>query len=57
VPDCPEPEPGAAALADRIYAAPKDDGLWFWWSWYEPIARDTAQAAVLIRRARRPEFS
>jgi hypothetical protein len=47
------PEPGAAALNETIYAAPKDDGLWFWWSWAEPIHQDTAQAAALIRRALR----
>jgi hypothetical protein len=53
------PEPGAGALNEHIYAAPKDDGLWFWWSWAEPIAKDTAETAVLIRRALRtaPEFS
>ena len=53
------PEPGAAALNEHIYAAPKDDGFWFWWSWAEPIARDTAQAAAMIRRALRaaPEFT
>jgi hypothetical protein len=53
------PEPGAAALADRIYAAPGDGGFWYWWSWYEPIARNTAETAALIRRALRaaPEFS
>jgi hypothetical protein len=53
------PEPGAAALNETIYAAPKDDGFWYWWSWSEPIARDTAQAAALIRRALRAatEFS
>jgi hypothetical protein len=29
--------PAAAQLAETtIYAAPKDDGFWFWWSWYEP---------------------
>jgi hypothetical protein len=47
------PEPGAAALSETIYAAPKDDGFWFWWSWAEPIARDTAETAALIRRALR----
>jgi hypothetical protein len=53
------PEPGAAALSERIYAAPKDDGFWFFWSWYEPIASDTAETAALVRRALRaaPEFS
>ena len=53
------PEPGAAALNERIYAAPGDGGFWFVWSWFEPIARETAQAAALIRRALRaaPELS
>jgi hypothetical protein len=47
------PEPGAAALAEHIYAAPKDDGVWFWWSWFEPIAQDPAATAAIIRRALR----
>jgi hypothetical protein len=53
------PEPGAAALSETIYAAPKDDGFWYWWSWKDPIARDTAQAAAMIRRALRaaPELT
>jgi hypothetical protein len=53
------PEPGAAALNERIYAGPKDDGLWFWWSWGEPIAQGIPETAALIRRALRtaPEFS
>jgi hypothetical protein len=46
------PEPGAA-LAETIYAAPKDDGFWFWWSWAEPIAQDAGSAAAIIRRALR----
>ncbi|HMH93224.1 MAG TPA: hypothetical protein VK586_19330 [Streptosporangiaceae bacterium] len=53
------PEPGAAALSEHVYAAPKDDGLWFWWSWGEPIAQGIPEAAALIRRALRaaPEFT
>ena len=47
------PEPGARALAEHIYAAPKDDGLWFWWSWAEPIAQDPPATAAIIRRALR----
>jgi hypothetical protein len=28
------PEPGAAALAEYIYAAPVADGTWrYWWPW------------------------
>jgi len=53
------PEPGAAALAEHVYAALRDDGFWFWWSWAEPIAREPGDTAALIRRALRaaPEFS
>jgi hypothetical protein len=53
------PEPGAAALSEHIYAAPKDDKLWFWWLWEEPIAQDVPETAELIRRALRaaPELS
>jgi hypothetical protein len=47
------PEPGARALAEFIYAAPKDDEFWFWWAWAEPIATDTAEAAAAITRALR----
>jgi hypothetical protein len=47
------PEPGAGALAEHIYAAPKADGWWFWWSWAEPIAPDiTATAAIILRALR-----
>jgi hypothetical protein len=46
----------ATAPAEHVYAAPRDaDGaIWFWWSWAEPIAQDTAQAAEMITRALRP---
>ena len=49
------PETGARALAERIYCAPRDADrdLWFWWSWFEPITRDTAEAAGVIMRALR----
>jgi len=49
--------PAAAQLAETIWAAPKDDGFWFWWSWAEPIAQDpAATAAVIVRALRaRPE--
>jgi hypothetical protein len=51
--------PAAAQLAETIWAAPKDDGFWFWWSWAEPIARDpVATAAIILRALRaRPESS
>jgi hypothetical protein len=42
------PEPGARALAEATCAAPEDDGLRFWRSWAEALARD-APAAVLTR--------
>jgi hypothetical protein len=47
--------PAAAQLADTIWAAPKDDGFWFWWSWAEPIAKDPAAAAAIIVRALRTQ--
>lgn len=48
------PEAGARALADHVYAAPKEDGFFYWWSWNEPIspvARGAAEAAGTIMRA------
>lgn len=45
--------PAAAQLAETIWAAPKDDGFWFWWSWAEPIAQDPAATAAMILRALR----
>jgi hypothetical protein len=53
------PETGAGALNERIYAGPKEDGLYFWWSWGEPIAQGIPETAELIRRALRaaPELS
>ena len=48
------PEPGATALAEHIYAAPVADGTWrFWWPWAEPIAAEPAGAAEVITRALR----
>ena len=43
--------PQASALAEDVYAAPGQDGQWwFWWSWAERIAsgEDLAGAAVRI---------
>jgi hypothetical protein len=47
------PEPGAGALAENIYAAPKGDSWWFWWSWAEPIAQDITATAAILRRTLR----
>jgi hypothetical protein len=47
------PETGARALAEHIYAAPREGGFWFWWSWAEPIAQDSAETAARIMRALR----
>lgn len=47
------PEPGAQALHDRIYAAPRGRSWWFWWSWAEAIAQDPHDAAMIITRALR----
>jgi hypothetical protein len=48
------PVPGCRALAEDIYAAPKQDGFWFWWSWAEPIAQTAEDAAAAITRVLRP---
>jgi hypothetical protein len=48
------PEPSAGLRTEHIYAAPKEDGMWFWWSWAEAISADAEQAAVAITRALRP---
>lgn len=49
------PEPGAAALSEDIYAQPTADGAWaYWWPWAEQIADTAAQAAGIIVRVLRP---
>ena len=49
------PEPGAAALSEHVYAQPRGDGTWvFWWPWAEPIAESPAEAAAVIVRVLRP---
>jgi hypothetical protein len=49
------PEPGAAALSESIYAQPQTDGTWaYWWPWAEPIAETAAAAAAIIVRVLRP---
>jgi hypothetical protein len=48
------PEPGAAALSEDVYCAPRVDELVFWWSWAEPIAAEPADAAAIIARVLRP---
>jgi hypothetical protein len=48
------PEPGASALNEDVYAAPRDGLLWFWWSWAEPIHDDPTEAASAIVRVLRP---
>lgn len=52
--DVQDPGPGGRAPAEYIYAAPRQDGFWFWWSWAEPIAQTAAGAAAAITRALRP---
>ncbi len=48
------PEPGAAALSEHIYAKPRADGCWmYWWPWAEPIADTPAGAAAVIVRVLR----
>ncbi len=49
------PEPGAGALSEDIYARPGTGGRWtYWWPWAEPIADDPASAAAVIVRVLRP---
>ncbi len=49
------PEPGAAALSEDIYAKPGSGGGWeYWWSWAEKIAADPASAAAVIVHVLRP---
>jgi hypothetical protein len=49
------PEPGAVALSEHIYAKPVADGSWmYWWPWAQPIADDPAAAAAIIIRVLRP---
>ena len=48
------PEPGASALSEDIYARPDQGGGWvYWWPWAEPIADDPAGAAAVIVRVLR----
>lgn len=48
------PEPGAAALAEDIYARPGTDGQWaYWWPWEQRIAGSPASAAAAIVRTLR----
>lgn len=49
------PEPGAVALSEHIYAYPMANGSWvYWWPWAEPIADTPAAAAAVIIRVLRP---
>jgi|HubBroStandDraft_4_1064222.scaffolds.fasta_scaffold1080382_1 hypothetical protein len=51
------PEPGAFALSEHIYAQPRRDGTWaYWWPWAQAIdAPDPAGAAAVITRALRAQ--
>ncbi len=52
------PEAGAAALSEDIYARPGEGGSWvYWWPWAEPVAGDPASAAAVIVRVLRPANS
>jgi hypothetical protein len=47
------PLPGATALSEDIYCAPRD-GIWtFRWSWGEAISADVAEAVRLIGKVLR----
>ena len=49
------PEPGAAALSEDIYARAGADGRWeYWWPWGERIAVSPADAAAVITHVLRP---
>lgn len=49
------PEPGAAALSEDIYALVRGDGRWeYCWPWAELIAVSPADAAAVIVRVLRP---
>ena len=48
------PEAGAGALAEDIYALPGEDGEWaYWWPWNQRIAVSAESAAAAIVRALR----
>jgi hypothetical protein len=48
------PEPGAAALPEQVYAHPLADSIWtYWWPWVQPIAADPTDAAQAITRVLR----
>jgi hypothetical protein len=47
------PQPGATALHEDIYCAPRDGTWTYWWSWAEAISADLAEAAVLIGKVLR----
>jgi hypothetical protein len=53
------PEPGAGALSEHIYAQPRRDGTWaYWWPWAQAIEADTpGRAAAMITRALRAQPS
>ena len=49
------PEPGAEALSEHVFAGRRRDGTWlFWWPWAEPIAESAGEAAAVIVRVLRP---
>lgn len=49
------PEPGALALPEHIYARPKPDGAWtYCWPWGQPIAESPDTAAAIIVHVLRP---
>jgi hypothetical protein len=47
------PQPGAGALAEDIYCAPRRDAWTYWWSWAEPICVDVVGAVAIIGRVLR----
>jgi hypothetical protein len=47
------PQPGATALAEDIYCAPRGDVWTYWWSWVEPICAEVAEAAAIVGKVLR----
>ena len=48
------PDSGAAALCEHVYAAPRADGSWsYWWPWAQALPLGVGDAADTILRVLR----
>jgi hypothetical protein len=47
------PQPGATALREDIYCAPRNGTWTYWWSWAEAICTDVSEAAGIIGKVLR----